>query len=65
MWMKTASITKKVAIIVYQSSGMLKASPARAAADQAMPTIAAPHTNSTAIAIAATARKRASPRASA
>ena len=49
MWMKTASMTKKVAIIVYQSSGMLKARPARAAADQAMPTIAAPHTNNTAI----------------
>ena len=37
---------------------MLKASPARDAADQAMPTIAAPQTKITAIAIATTAMKR-------
>src|SRR6185369_13532097 len=58
IWTKTASITKKVAIIVYQSSGMLKARPARADADHAIPIIAAPHTSNAAIAIAATARKR-------
>ena len=58
MWMKTASITKKIAIIVYQSSGMLKARPARAAADQAMPTIAAPHAKITAAAIETTVMNR-------
>ena len=42
--MRTASITKNSATIAYQSSGMLKAMPARAAADQARPIIAAPAT---------------------
>ena len=45
---------------------MLKARPARAAADQAMPIIAAPQTKSTATAIAATVEEAlASPHASA
>ena len=55
---KTASIAKKSATIAYQSSGMLKAIPARAAADQARPIMVAPDTKMTAAAIATTARKR-------
>jgi hypothetical protein len=51
-------MTKKNAIIVYQSSGMLKRRPVRVAADQASATIATPHTKMTAIAIATTAAKR-------
>jgi hypothetical protein len=50
MCTNTASMTKKTANITYQSSGMLKRSPARAAADHAIATIATPHTKSTAIA---------------